>query len=315
MAHRGSARGGRSGKAGAGGAFGRPPRGGAGERNEEIKNGKPMDLSLGPGVETEYGVRHQDAETRRRALRRRSTAARLQTHCSAPITRRSCPGWQTKRLLAERDPTVHSVNLKPLRQFTLLGFSRATIDRLTAYKLGWVGRFPYVSTLQNTDFGLRLRQFARPRSRSRGRVRGSRDGSPTRRQWLQVLVEGRLGETQGRFTREPALGIAFRSGGTGRSTPRTPVSAPDPFVAPYFSFLLERTRKAAASEPSTTQGRYPGLKGGSGRRASHEGRTPKAGQANSCKTDAGDGRYEARKPRVWACFLVGRLRGHRANAE
>jgi hypothetical protein len=38
------------------------------------------------------------------------------------------------------------------------------------------------------------------------------------------------------------------------------VSAPDPFVAPYFSFLLERTPKAQPEEPrSWRKDEYPGL--------------------------------------------------------
>ena len=44
---------------------------------------------------------------------------------------------------------------------------------------------------------------------------------------------------------------------TGPSTTPT-VTAPDPFVAPYFSFLLERTPKAQPAEPrSWRKDEYP----------------------------------------------------------
>jgi hypothetical protein len=50
--------------------------------------------------------------------------------------------------------------------------------------------------------------------------------------------------------RENPSWIAFaRENGTVYHT--YTVSAPDPFVAPYFSFLLERTPKAQPDEPRT----------------------------------------------------------------
>ena len=50
--------------------------------------------------------------------------------------------------------------------------------------------------------------------------------------------------------RENPRWIAFaRDNGTVYHT--YTVSAPDPFVAPYFNFLLERTPKAQDAEPRT----------------------------------------------------------------
>jgi predicted dithiol-disulfide oxidoreductase (DUF899 family) len=101
----------------------------------------------------------------------------------------ACPGCSN--LGDELDATRIHLNH---RDVTLICFSRAPIDRLTAYKerMGW--QFPYVSTY-GTEF-----PFA--------------------------------------FARE---------NGTVYHT--YTVSAPDPFVAPYNTFLLERTPKPGPETP------------------------------------------------------------------
>jgi predicted dithiol-disulfide oxidoreductase (DUF899 family) len=130
------------------------------------------------------------------------------------------------------------------RDVTLLCFSRAPIERLTAYKrrMGW--EFPYVSTFNSDfafDFGL---AFTRDQAQQIPEARELMDNPP---EWLQdwsrqvgaELVDG---------LRENPGWIAFaRENGTVFHT--YTVTAPDPFVAPYYNFLLERTPKAPPAEP------------------------------------------------------------------
>jgi predicted dithiol-disulfide oxidoreductase (DUF899 family) len=59
---------------------------------------------------------------------------------------------------------------------------------------------------------------------------------------------GQIGAALKDGLREPPGWIAFaRENGTVYHT--YTVTAPDPFVAPYYSFLLERTPKAQPTEP------------------------------------------------------------------
>jgi predicted dithiol-disulfide oxidoreductase (DUF899 family) len=132
------------------------------------------------------------------------------------------------------------------RDVTLICFSRAPIDRLAAYRarMGW--QFPYVSTYNTDfafDFGLALTEEQAQRIPA---VTALIDNPP---EWLeewsrQVGAELRDG------LREAPSWIAFaRENGTVYHT--YTVTAPDPFVAPYFSFLLERTPKPQPEEPRT----------------------------------------------------------------
>jgi len=122
---------------------------------------------------------------------------------------------------------------------TLLCFSRAPVERLTAYKqrMGW--QFPYVSTYNSDfafDFGLALTE---EQAQQVPEVKEMIDNPPEfLKQWSrQIGAELKDG------LRENPSWIAFaRENGTVYHT--YTVSAPDPFVAPYFSFLLERTPKA-----------------------------------------------------------------------
>jgi predicted dithiol-disulfide oxidoreductase (DUF899 family) len=126
---------------------------------------------------------------------------------------------------------------------TLIGFSRAPIERLTAYKarMGW--EFPYVSTY-NTDFafdyGLALTE---EQAQQTPEVKELIDNPPD---FLKVW-SGQIGAALKDGLRENPSWIAFaRENGTVYHT--YTVSAPDPFVAPYFSFLLERTPKAQSAD-------------------------------------------------------------------
>jgi predicted dithiol-disulfide oxidoreductase (DUF899 family) len=136
-------------------------------------------------------------------------------------------------------------SLVHLRQLdvTLICFSRAPIERLTAYKQRMVWQFPYVSTY-NTDFafdyGLALTE---DQAQQIPEIQEMIDHPPAE------LLEwsGQIGAELKDGLRENPSWIAFaRENGTVYHT--YTVSAPDPFVAPYFSFLLERTPRAQPAE-------------------------------------------------------------------
>jgi predicted dithiol-disulfide oxidoreductase (DUF899 family) len=130
------------------------------------------------------------------------------------------------------------------RDVTLICFSRAPLDRLTAYKrrMGW--QFPYVSTYETEfpfDYGLALTP---EQARSSPQIMELIDKPPGfLRDWSRQVgakLEDGLREGPGfiAFARED-----------GRVYHTYTVMAPDPFVAPYFSFLLKRTPKPQSPEP------------------------------------------------------------------
>src|SRR6478735_1951689 len=124
------------------------------------------------------------------------------------------------------------------RDVTLILFSRAPIDRLVAYKrrMGW--QLPYVSTHGTDfpfDFGLAL---TKEQARETPAITEILDAPP---EWLQDWGK-QVGAKLEDGLRENPSWIAFaRENGTVYHT--YTVSAPDPFVAPYYSFLSERTPK------------------------------------------------------------------------
>jgi predicted dithiol-disulfide oxidoreductase (DUF899 family) len=130
------------------------------------------------------------------------------------------------------------------RDVTLICFSRAPIERLIAYKkrMGW--EFPYVSTYDTDfafDFGLAMTEEQAQQV-------------PEVKEMLEepseFLVEWseQIGAELKDGLREAPAWIAFaRENGTVYHT--YTVVAPDPFVAPYFNFLLERTPKEQPAEP------------------------------------------------------------------
>jgi predicted dithiol-disulfide oxidoreductase (DUF899 family) len=132
------------------------------------------------------------------------------------------------------------------RDVTLLCFSRAPVERLTAYKqrLGW--QFPYVSTYNSDfafDFGLALTE---ERAQEIPEVKEMINNPPD---WLEEWSR-QIGAELKDGLRENPSWIAFaRENGSVYHT--YTVSAPDPFVAPYYTFLLERTPKAQPAEPRT----------------------------------------------------------------
>jgi predicted dithiol-disulfide oxidoreductase (DUF899 family) len=130
------------------------------------------------------------------------------------------------------------------RDVTLICFSRAPIERLTAYKrrMGW--QFPYVSTY-NTDFAF---DFGLALSEEQAeQIREVKELIDNPNEFLQEW-SSQVGADLKDGLRENPSWIAFaREDGAVYHT--YTVAAPDPFVAPYFSFLLERTPKAPPAEP------------------------------------------------------------------
>jgi predicted dithiol-disulfide oxidoreductase (DUF899 family) len=148
----------------------------------------------------------------------------------------ACPGCSN--LGDELDATrVHLSH----RDVTLICFSRAPIDRLVAYKqrMGW--QFPYVSTHGTEfpfDFGLALT----PEQAQRIPEVTELLAHPP--EWLQDWGR-QVGAKLGDGLRENPSFVAFaRENGSVYHT--YTVAAPDPFVAPYHAFLLERTPKEQA---------------------------------------------------------------------
>ena len=129
------------------------------------------------------------------------------------------------------------------RDVTLICFSRAPIERLIAYKqrMGW--QFPYVSTYDTDfafDFGLAL---TKEQAQQVPEVKVMIDSPP---EWLEDWSR-QIGAGLEDGLREGPGWIAFaRENGTVYHT--YTVMAPDPFVAPYFSFLLERTPRGSSDE-------------------------------------------------------------------
>jgi predicted dithiol-disulfide oxidoreductase (DUF899 family) len=130
------------------------------------------------------------------------------------------------------------------RDVTLICFSRAPIDKLTAYKerMGW--QFPYVSTY-GTDFAFDFGLAMTPEQAQQiPEVMGMIDDPP---EWLQEWSRQTGAKLEDGLRENPSF-IAFaRDNGTVYHT--YTVSAPDPFVAPYYSSLLDRTPKPAPAEP------------------------------------------------------------------
>jgi predicted dithiol-disulfide oxidoreductase (DUF899 family) len=130
------------------------------------------------------------------------------------------------------------------RDVTLICFSRAPIDRLTAYKerMGW--KFPYVSTYDNDfpfDYGLALTE---EQAEQIPEIQEMIENPP---EFLQEWSKQTGAELKDGLREAPSW-IAFaRDNGTVYHT--YTVVAPDPFVRPYFSFLMDRTPKPPAEEP------------------------------------------------------------------
>jgi predicted dithiol-disulfide oxidoreductase (DUF899 family) len=151
----------------------------------------------------------------------------------------ACPGCTN--LADGFDGTLLHLNK---RDVTFICFSRASIDRLVAYKkrMGW--QFPYVSTNGTDfpfDFGLAL---AEGQAQEIPEVKEMIEHPPD---WLEFWSK-QVGAELADGLREAPGYIAFaRENGTVYHT--YTVTAPDPFVSPFFGFLLDRTPKPQPDEP------------------------------------------------------------------
>ncbi|HWE12245.1 MAG TPA: DUF899 family protein [Solirubrobacteraceae bacterium] len=151
----------------------------------------------------------------------------------------ACPGCSN--LGDELDGTLVHLNH---RDVTLICFSRAPIERLSAYKrrMGW--QFPYVSTYE-TDFPFDFQLALAPEQATQiPELKEMIDHPP---EWLQEWAQ-QVGARVEDGLREGPSFIAFaRENETVYHT--YTVMAPDPFVAPYHSFLLQRTPNGGPTEP------------------------------------------------------------------
>jgi predicted dithiol-disulfide oxidoreductase (DUF899 family) len=208
------------------------------ERNEEIKR-KRLEL---PWVRVEKAY-ELDTENGKKTLAElfdgRSQLLAYNIMFGPDYTLGACPGCTS--LCDGLDGSL--VHLSH-RDVTLLCFSRAPVERLTAYKqrMGW--QFPYVSTYNSDfafDFGLALTE---EQAQQIPEVKDMIDNPPD---WLREW-SGQIGAELKDGLRENPSWIAFvRENEIVYHT--YTVSAPDPFVAPYFNFLLERTPKAQPADP------------------------------------------------------------------
>ena len=219
----------------------------AAERNEEIKQ-KRLALPWVP-VEKEYELDTEDGKkTLAELFDGRTQLLAYNVMFGPEYTLGACPGCTS--LADGLDGSVIHLNH---RDVTLICFSRAPIDRLIAYKkrMGW--EFPYVSTYDSDfafDFGLALTE---EQAQEIPEVKGLIDDPP---EFLKVWSD-QVGADLKDGLRENPSWIAFAlEDGTVYHT--YTVSAPDPFVAPYFSFLEERTPKPGADDaPFPRKDEYP----------------------------------------------------------
>jgi predicted dithiol-disulfide oxidoreductase (DUF899 family) len=207
------------------------------ERNEEIKS-RRRELPW-VTVEKEYEF---DTEEGKKTLAElfdgRSQLLAYNIMFGPDYTLGACPGCTN--LGDGLDGSLVHLNH---RDVTLICFSRAPIERLTEYKrrMGW--EFPYVSTYNTDfafDFGLALTE---EQAQQIDEVKQMLENpSDELKEWSDqtgASIEDGL--------REVPAWIAFaRENGTVFHT--YTVTAPDPFVAPYYSFLLARTPKPETLE-------------------------------------------------------------------
>jgi predicted dithiol-disulfide oxidoreductase (DUF899 family) len=210
------------------------------KRNEEIKR-KRRELPW-VVVAKEYEFDTEDGKkTLAELFDGRSQLLAYNVMFGPDYTLGACPGCTS--LADGLDGSLVHLNH---RDVTLLCFSRAPIERLAAYKrrMGW--QFPYVSTF-NTDFAFDFElALTEEQARDVPELKEMIEKPP---EWLQTWSRQVGAELKDGLRENPSW-IAFsRDDGTVYHT--YTVSAPDPFVAPYFSFLLERTPRTPPAETQT----------------------------------------------------------------
>ena len=210
------------------------------ELNEKVKE-KRLALPWVP-VEKEYVF---DTESGKKTLAElfdgRSQLIAYNVMFGPDYTLGACPGCTS--LADGLDGSLVHLNHHDV---TLICFSRAPIEQLTAYKrrMGW--EFPYVSTYNSEfafDFGLALTE---EQAQQIPEVKELIDDPPG---WLEEWSRQIGAELRDGLRESPSWIVFARENGIVYHT--YTVSAPDPFVAPYFSFLLERTPKTQPTDPGT----------------------------------------------------------------
>ena len=187
-------------------------------------------------VEKEYEFdterRQEDA---RRAVRRPLAAARVQHDVWGPTTRSEPAGLHEPGRRARR----HGRASEPSRRDADVHLARADRppDRLQAADgLAIPVRLDATGATSRGTSGSRSRP-SRPQAIPA--IKAMVDDPP---EWLREWARADRREARGRDARGPAAGSSFaREGETVYHT--YTVTAPDPFVAPYHSFLLKRTAK------------------------------------------------------------------------
>src|SRR3954454_13024949 len=191
-------------------------------------------------VETEYQFQTEDGKkTLAELFDGRSQLLAYNVMFGSDYELGACPGCSN--LGDELDATRVHLNHHDV---TLICFSRAPIDRLMTYKerMGW--QFPYVSTYGTEfpfDFGLALTP---EEAAQRPEVKGIIDDPP---EWLMEWGRQIGAKLEDGLRENPGF-IAFARQ-NGRVYHTYTVTAPDPFVAPYPSFLLDRLLNQNAAEP------------------------------------------------------------------
>lgn len=160
----------------------------------------------------------------------------------------ACPGCTS--LADEFDGGLIHLNHHDV---TFLCFSRAPADKLAAYRKRMDWQFPYVSTYDTDfpfDFGLAMTE---EQAQGIPEVKEMIDNPP---EWLSFWGE-QVGADLKDGLREAPGYIAFaKENGTVFHT--YTVTAPDPFVQPFWGFLLDRTPKPQPEEPrSFRKDEYP----------------------------------------------------------
>jgi predicted dithiol-disulfide oxidoreductase (DUF899 family) len=202
------------------------------ERNEEIKR-RRRELPWVP-VEKDYEF---DTESGRKTLAElfdgRSQLLAYNIMYGPDYKAGACPGCTG--LGDNFDGTLIHLNK---RDVTFVCFSRAPIDALAAYKrrMGW--QFPWISTYGSDfpfDFGLALTE---QQAAQIPEVRELIEAPP---EWLEFWSTQVGADLKDGLRENPSyIAFALEDGVVYHTYT---VSAPDPFVAPFTSFLLDRTPK------------------------------------------------------------------------
>ncbi|HEX2393406.1 MAG TPA: DUF899 family protein [Solirubrobacterales bacterium] len=217
------------------------------ERGEEVKR-KRLALPWVP-VEKEYEF---DTEQGRKTLAElfdgRSQLLAYNIMFGPDYTLGACPGCTSLADCLDGG-LVHLQH----RDVTLICFSRAPIERLTAYKRRMDWRFPYVSTYGSDfpfDFGLALTE---EQAQGVPELMEMVEQPPD---WLEEWSRQVGAELKDGLREMPGWIVFARENDAVYHT--YTVTAPDPFVAPYFNFLLDRTPKPQPEEPrSWRKDEYP----------------------------------------------------------